>query len=44
MDRPAALFLLVDGLRESSTAALFVAQRFHTFLLPRLGSKSYYSG
>lgn len=39
MDRPAAMFLLVDGLRESSAAAAFCAQRFHTFFLPRLSSR-----
>eukprot|EP00913_Durusdinium_trenchii_P014308 g13424.t1 len=39
LDRPAALFLLVDGLRESSAAALFCAQRFHTFFLPRLSAR-----
>ncbi|CAJ1328356.1 unnamed protein product [Effrenium voratum] len=39
MDRPAAMFLLVDGLRETSAGAAFCAQRFHTFLLPRLSSR-----
>eukprot|EP00931_Biecheleriopsis_adriatica_P026198 TRINITY_DN15958_c0_g1_i3.p1 TRINITY_DN15958_c0_g1~~TRINITY_DN15958_c0_g1_i3.p1 ORF type:complete len:931 (-),score=188.07 TRINITY_DN15958_c0_g1_i3:307-3099(-) len=35
-DKPAALFLLVDGLRESNTAAEYCAKRFHTQILPRL--------
>ena len=39
MDQPAAMLLLVDGLRESSAAAAFCAQRFHTFFLPRLSSR-----
>ncbi|CAK9022224.1 unnamed protein product [Durusdinium trenchii] len=36
-DKPAALFLLVDGLRNSS-ASEWCAKRFHTHLLPRLSA------
>ena len=36
-DKPAALFLLVDGLRNAS-AAEWCAKRFHTHLLPRLSA------
>ena len=38
MDKPAALFLLVDGLRQSNLAAEWCAKRFHTHLLPRLSA------
>ncbi|CAJ1449940.1 unnamed protein product [Effrenium voratum] len=36
-DKPAALFLLVDGVRNAS-AAEWCAKRFHTHLLPRLSA------
>lgn len=36
-DKPAALFLLVDGLRNAS-ASEWCAKRFHTHLLPRLSA------
>jgi len=38
MDKPAALFLLVDGLRQSNLAAEWCAKRLHTHLLPRLSA------
>eukprot|EP00928_Gymnodinium_smaydae_P001008 TRINITY_DN10378_c0_g1_i1.p1 TRINITY_DN10378_c0_g1~~TRINITY_DN10378_c0_g1_i1.p1 ORF type:complete len:960 (+),score=206.05 TRINITY_DN10378_c0_g1_i1:129-3008(+) len=39
LDKPAALYLLVDGSRESNLAAEFCAKRFHTFFLPRLSAR-----
>ena len=38
MDKPAALFLLVDGLRQSNLSAEWCARRLHTHLLPRLSA------
>eukprot|EP00927_Polykrikos_kofoidii_P070640 TRINITY_DN67051_c0_g1_i1.p1 TRINITY_DN67051_c0_g1~~TRINITY_DN67051_c0_g1_i1.p1 ORF type:complete len:792 (+),score=115.60 TRINITY_DN67051_c0_g1_i1:101-2476(+) len=40
LDKPAALFLLCDGLRNNPAAAEFCAKRFHTVLLPRLSSRA----
>eukprot|EP00930_Biecheleria_cincta_P056376 TRINITY_DN42511_c0_g1_i1.p1 TRINITY_DN42511_c0_g1~~TRINITY_DN42511_c0_g1_i1.p1 ORF type:complete len:936 (-),score=162.22 TRINITY_DN42511_c0_g1_i1:359-3166(-) len=37
-DKPASLFLLVDGLRNCSIAAEWCAKRFHTHFLPRLAA------
>ena len=42
-DKPAALFLLVDGLRNAS-ASEWCAKRFHTHLLPRLSVACCYWG
>jgi len=36
LDKPAALFLLVDGMRDSDGASKFCAQRFHTHFMPLL--------
>jgi len=40
LDKPAALFLLVDGSRGSREAAEFCARRFHTFFMPRLSARA----
>ncbi|CAK0855544.1 unnamed protein product, partial [Prorocentrum cordatum] len=40
LDRPAALFVLCDGLRGSGAAAEFCARRLHALLLPRLGERA----
>jgi len=40
LDRPASLFLLCDGLRNTGAASEFCARKFHTFVLPRLGARA----
>lgn len=40
LDRPAALFMLYDGLRNSSAATEFCAKRFHTLVLSRLSARA----
>ncbi|CAJ1344260.1 unnamed protein product [Effrenium voratum] len=40
IDKPAALFVLVDGLRSSNGASEFCAKRFHSQILPRLSARS----
>lgn len=40
VDKPAALFVLVDGLRNNSAASEFCAKRFHSQILPRLSCRS----
>lgn len=39
LDRPASLFVLCDGLRNTSAASEFCAKRFHSMLLPRLSAR-----
>jgi len=40
LDKPSALYLLVDGLRGATAAAEFVAKRFHMQFLPRLSARN----
>lgn len=40
IDKPASLFVMVDGLRSSSVASEFCAKRFHSQILPRLSCRS----
>lgn len=40
LDRPASLFMLYDGLRNSSAATEFCAKRFHTLVLTRLSARA----
>eukprot|EP00929_Paragymnodinium_shiwhaense_P089095 TRINITY_DN49336_c0_g1_i1.p1 TRINITY_DN49336_c0_g1~~TRINITY_DN49336_c0_g1_i1.p1 ORF type:complete len:932 (+),score=239.54 TRINITY_DN49336_c0_g1_i1:158-2953(+) len=40
LDKPSAMFLLVDGQRSSNIAAEFCAKRFHTYIMPRLSGRS----
>ena len=40
LDKPAALFLLVDGLRGNTAAATLCAKGFHAQILPRLSARS----
>lgn len=40
LDRPASLFVLCDGLRNTAAAAEFCAKKFHTLLLPKLSARA----
>ncbi|CAK9098828.1 Peptidyl-prolyl cis-trans isomerase ESS1 [Durusdinium trenchii] len=40
IDKPASLFVLVDGLRNTAAASEFCAKRFHSQILPRLSCRS----
>eukprot|EP00405_Crypthecodinium_cohnii_P036270 CAMPEP_0206535894 /NCGR_PEP_ID=MMETSP0325_2-20121206/6419_1 /ASSEMBLY_ACC=CAM_ASM_000347 /TAXON_ID=2866 /ORGANISM="Crypthecodinium cohnii, Strain Seligo" /LENGTH=833 /DNA_ID=CAMNT_0054032989 /DNA_START=81 /DNA_END=2579 /DNA_ORIENTATION=- len=40
MDKPASLFILCDGLRNSPAAADFCARRLHALLLPKLSARA----
>jgi len=40
LDKPAAMYLLTDGLRSSSAASEFCAKRFHAQFLPRLSGRA----
>eukprot|EP00928_Gymnodinium_smaydae_P031204 TRINITY_DN22977_c0_g1_i1.p1 TRINITY_DN22977_c0_g1~~TRINITY_DN22977_c0_g1_i1.p1 ORF type:complete len:861 (-),score=206.69 TRINITY_DN22977_c0_g1_i1:59-2641(-) len=40
LDKPASLFVLCDGLRNSAAASEFCARRFHTILLPKLSARA----
>eukprot|EP00927_Polykrikos_kofoidii_P059532 TRINITY_DN54681_c0_g1_i1.p1 TRINITY_DN54681_c0_g1~~TRINITY_DN54681_c0_g1_i1.p1 ORF type:complete len:884 (+),score=186.44 TRINITY_DN54681_c0_g1_i1:76-2727(+) len=40
LDRPAALFLLCDGLRNTDAATSFCAKKFHSVLLPKLSARA----
>eukprot|EP00928_Gymnodinium_smaydae_P020911 TRINITY_DN18097_c0_g1_i2.p1 TRINITY_DN18097_c0_g1~~TRINITY_DN18097_c0_g1_i2.p1 ORF type:complete len:964 (-),score=209.68 TRINITY_DN18097_c0_g1_i2:96-2903(-) len=40
LDRPAALFVLCDGLRDTAAATEFCVKKFHSLLLPRLSSRA----
>jgi len=40
LDKPASLFLLCDGLRNSAQAAEFCARKLHTLVLPKLSARS----
>mmetsp|Transcript_63538 Transcript_63538/g.182451 ORF Transcript_63538/g.182451 Transcript_63538/m.182451 type:complete len:846 (-) Transcript_63538:23-2560(-) len=40
MDKPASLFVLCDGLRNSPAAAEFCAKKMHSLLLPKLSARA----
>lgn len=40
LDRPASLFVLCDGLRNTSAATEFCVKKFHSLLLPRLSARA----